>query len=208
MAERTVAAWTAPHFFLARDVHAGELLRWREWLISDTSERISVSDLLVKLAAEALAQHPRLRSAWREGGIVKCDEVNIGLAVALDDGLVVPVIHQADTLSVAEITVRRRALVERAQAARLRPNDLEGGTFTISNLGMYGVDAFTAILNGGQAAILAVGRISDRVVPVAGQPAVQPMMTLTLSCDHRVVDGARGARFLDTLVELIERPRT
>lgn len=130
----------------------------------------------------------------------------MGLAVAIEDGLVVPVIHRADTLGLGEIAQQRVELVAKAQAGKLRPADISGGTFTISNLGMYNVDAFNAIINQPQAAILAVGRIAERVVAVHGQPAVQPMMVLTLSCDHRVVDGARGARFLDNIATFIEEP--
>jgi pyruvate dehydrogenase E2 component (dihydrolipoamide acetyltransferase) len=208
MAERTTTAWaTTPHFFLVREVHAGELLRWHERLRGVGGPEISVTDLLVKIAAEALERHPRMRASWQQGAIVQSDEINVGIAVATEESLVVPVIHQANDLSIEGIAKRRRDLVERARAWRLRPRDLQDGTFTISNLGMYGIDAFNAILNAGQAGILAVGRIADRVVPVNGQPAVQPMCTLTLSCDHRVVDGARGAQFLATLAVLLERPR-
>ncbi|HEY7435936.1 MAG TPA: 2-oxo acid dehydrogenase subunit E2, partial [Methylomirabilota bacterium] len=114
--------------------------------------------------------------------------------------------HRADTLSVAEIATRREDVVSRGQAGKLRPTDIQGGVFTISNLGMYGVDAFSAIVNPPQAAILAVGRIADRVVPVNGQPAVQPTMMLTLSCDHRALDGARGAQFLGALADVVEEP--
>jgi pyruvate dehydrogenase E2 component (dihydrolipoamide acetyltransferase) len=130
----------------------------------------------------------------------------MGLAVALDDGLVVPVIHQADRLALGEIARRRDDLVARAQAGKLRPADIQGGSFTLSNLGTYGVDAFNAIVNPPQAAILAVGRIADRVVAVGGQPVVQPTMVLTLSCDHRALDGARGAQFIGALAELVEEP--
>jgi pyruvate dehydrogenase E2 component (dihydrolipoamide acetyltransferase) len=132
--------------------------------------------------------------------------VNVGIAVAVDDGLVVPVVHGAERLSLAEIAARRAQLVAAAREGRLRPEDVTGGTFTISNLGMYGVDAFLAIVNGTQAAILAVGRIADRVVAVDGEPAVRPAMTVTGSFDHRVVDGARAAEFLDTLATFAERP--
>jgi pyruvate dehydrogenase E2 component (dihydrolipoamide acetyltransferase) len=138
--------------------------------------------------------------------IVLHKEIAIGLAVAVPEGLVVPVIAQADTCSLAELARRREALVTKAQAGKLHPQDMQGGTFTISNLGMYGVDAFNAIINPPQAAILAVGRIAQRVVPLNGVPAVQPMMVLSLSCDHRVVDGARAAQFLNTLAELLEEP--
>ena len=133
-------------------------------------------------------------------------EINIGLAVAVEDGLVVPVIHRSADLSVVQIAQRRSEVIARAQAGKLKPEDISGGTFTISNLGMYGVDSFNAIVNPPQAAILAVGRIVQRVVPVEDKPAVQPMMTLTLSCDHRAIDGARGAQFLQTLAEMIEEP--
>src|SRR5262249_48951574 len=133
-------------------------------------------------------------------------DINVGLAVAVEDGLVVPVLHRADTLSLADIAARREDLVTRAQAGKLRPADIQGGGFTISNLGMYGGDAFGAIVNPPQAGILAVGRIADRVVALNGQPAVQPTMVLTLSCDHRALDGARGARFLGALADLIEEP--
>jgi pyruvate dehydrogenase E2 component (dihydrolipoyllysine-residue acetyltransferase) len=156
--------------------------------------------------AAALAQHPRVNVAWKDGGIAANADINVGLAVAIDDGLVVPVLHRADTLSLAEIAARREDLVSRAQAGKLRPPDIQGGSFTISNLGMYGVDAFDAIVNPPQAAILAVGRITDRVVAVNSQPAVAPTMVLTLSCDHRALDGARGARFLGDLADLVEEP--
>ncbi len=132
--------------------------------------------------------------------------INIGLATAIEEGLIVPVVHAADKLSVGDIAARRQELVTRANAGKLRPADISGGTFTLTNLGMYNVDAFNAIVNTPQAAILAVGRIADRVVAVGGQPAVRPMMTLALSCDHRLVDGARAARFLDDLARLIEEP--
>ncbi|HEV8364996.1 MAG TPA: 2-oxo acid dehydrogenase subunit E2, partial [Gemmatimonadaceae bacterium] len=153
-----------------------------------------------------LAEHPFARGSWKDGAIVQHAEINIGVAVAIEDGLVVPVIHRADTLSLAEIASRREELVTRAQSGKLRPADITGGVFTISNLGMYGVDAFNAIVNPPQAAILAVGRIADRVVALNGQPAVAPMMVLTLSCDHRAIDGARGAQFLGALADLVEEP--
>src|SRR5438046_1908679 len=164
------------------------------------------TDPLGRLVAAALALHPRVMVSWKDGAIVQHADVNIGLAVALEDGLVVPVIHRADTLSLAEIASRREELVTRAQSGKLRPSDIQGGVFTISNLGMYGVDAFNAIVNPPQAAILAVGRIADRVIPVNGAPAVAPMMVLTLSCDHRALDGARGAQFLGALADLVEGP--
>jgi pyruvate dehydrogenase E2 component (dihydrolipoamide acetyltransferase) len=207
MAERTTQSWThTPHFFLLREVNASRLVAWRAQARRQSATPVTYTDLLVKLVGVALRQHPRLNSSWHDGSVVPHAAVNIGLAVAVDDGLVVPVIHAADTLSLAEIAVRRSDLVARAQDGKLRPADLADGTFTISNLGMYGVDAFNAIIVAPQAAILAVGRIAERVVPLQGVPAVQPMLGLSLSCDHRVVDGARGAQFLSALADLIEEP--
>lgn len=207
MAERTTQSWTTvPHFFLMREVRANRLIAWREHVQGRTGEKATYTDLLVQIVAEALRRHPRVNARWERGDITRNDAVNVGIAVAVEDGLVVPVIHQADTLSLGDIASRRRELVERAQSGKLRLSDLQDATFTISNLGMYGVDAFNAIIAAPQAAILAVGRMADRVVPVDGQPSVQPMMTLSLSCDHRVVDGARGAHFLATVAELIENP--
>ena len=207
MAERTTQGWTSvPHFYLVREVNASRLINWREHILKRLAEKVTYSDLLVKIVAAALRMHPRLNASWSEGKITLKQEVHIGLAVAVEEGLVVPVIHQADKLSLAEITGQRTELVAKAQAGKLRPQDISGGTFTISNLGMYKVDAFNAIINQPQAAILAAGRIAERVVPVNGQPGVQPMMVLTLSCDHRAVDGARGAQFLETIAALIEEP--
>lgn len=207
MAERTTQSWTTvPHFYLVREVNASRLMTWRELIKKRSSTKVTYTDLLVKIVAAALREHPRLNASWQQGGIAQHPEIHIGLAVATQEGLVVPVIHQADTLSLQEIARARSDLAAKAQAGRLRLQDIADGTFTISNLGMYGVDAFNAVINSPQAAILAVGRIVERVVPVYGQPAVQPMMTLTLSCDHRAVDGARGAQFLDTVATLIEEP--
>ena len=207
MAQRTTQSWTSvPHFYLVREVNASRLITWREQILKRSVEKVSYTDLLVKIAAAALRMHPRLNASWNEDKITLKQEVHIGIAVAIEEGLVVPVIHQADTLSLEEIARKRIELTAKAQDGKLRPQDISDGTFTISNLGMYNVDAFNAIINQPQAAILAVGRISERVVPVHSQPAVQPMMVLTLSCDHRAVDGVRGAQFLDTVATLIEEP--
>jgi pyruvate dehydrogenase E2 component (dihydrolipoamide acetyltransferase) len=207
MARRLGEAWrTIPHFYLRRDVEAGQLTIWLESARRRAGEKITYTDLLIKLAAAALRKHSRVNASWINDQVVANPEVNIGLAVAVDDGLVVPVIRQANTLNLSQIAARRIELVAAARDSRLSLADLEGGTFTVSNLGMFGVDEFSAIVNPPQAAILATGRIADKVVPVEGQPSVRPMMTLTLSCDHRVVDGARGAQFLDELGQWIEEP--
>lgn len=208
MAERTTMSWQGvPHFFLMREVDATRLDGWRESVRGRPGhEGVTHTDLLVKLCAAALREHPGVNATWREAAPVRLDEVNVGVAVAVEDGLVVPVVHGADGLALDEIAGRRAELVAAARERRLRPEDVAGGTFTISNLGMFGVDAFVAIVNAPQAAILAVGRIADRVIAVAGEPVVRPTLVLTLSFDHRVVDGARGAEFLDTLASLVEEP--
>ncbi|HZC77096.1 MAG TPA: dihydrolipoamide acetyltransferase family protein, partial [Ktedonobacterales bacterium] len=164
MAERTTQSWTSvPHFFLLREVSAAQLMAWRERAIRRVLDGVTYTDLLVKIVAEALRRHPRLNATWANGTIAANEQINIGLAVATEHGLAVPVLHQADDLSLRGIARQRADLVARAQAGRLQLRDLQDGTFTISNLGMYGVDAFNAIVNPPQAAILAVGRIADRV---------------------------------------------
>jgi pyruvate dehydrogenase E2 component (dihydrolipoamide acetyltransferase) len=211
MAERMTESWTsAPHFYLVREVVASGLVELRARITPIVEKRnrvkLTYTDLLVKLVAAALRDHPRLNASWVDGGIRRYREINIGIATAIEEGLIVPVIHHADQLGLGELAARRRDLTEGAQAGKLGPSDISGGTFTLTNLGMYNVDAFNAVINTPQAAILAVGRIVERVVPVDGQPAVRPMLTLTLGCDHRVVDGARAARFLDDLAIMIQEP--
>lgn len=211
MAERMTASWTTvPHFYLIREVDAGRLIEWRTRILPAVEKQSGIkptyTDLLVKLIGFALRGHPRVNASWANGGIQYNKDINVGLAVAVDDGLMVPVIRHADSLSVVEIAAQRKDLIGRAQNRKLRPADISDGTFTVSNLGMYNVDTFNAIVNTPQAAILAVGRIAERVVPVNGQPAIRSMMTVSLSCDHRVVDGARAAQFLDDLANLIEEP--
>ena len=193
MAERTTASWTTvPHFFLTRDVDARALVAAQA-----SSPDLTHTDRLIALVAQALRKHPRMNG----GGA----DVNVAIAIAISDAVVTGVVRAADTLSLAAISARRRELTERARGGRLQPADIAGATFTISNLGMYHVDAFTAIIVPPQAGILAVGTIADRVVAVDGTPVVRPMMTLTLSCDHRAVDGVRGAAFLNDLAEAIAR---
>ena len=211
MAERTTQSWTTvPHFFVTRDIEATALNQYRERVVGEIERthkvRVSHTDLLVALVARVLLKHPRLNASWGADGIHLHDHVNMGVAIAVDDGVVAAVIHDAHTTSLAEISLQRRDVAERARAGKLRPADIADATFTISNLGMYQVDQFSAIITPPQAAILAVGGIADRVVAVAGKPAVRPMMTLTLSCDHRVADGARAALFLSELAEALREP--
>jgi pyruvate dehydrogenase E2 component (dihydrolipoamide acetyltransferase) len=211
MAERTTQSWTTvPHFFVVREVDAGTLNEERERLAPVIEQsrgvKLTHTDLLVALVARVLLKHPRLNASWAGETIRLNAEVNIGVAMAVDDGVVAPVIRNANKADLGEIAARRRDLTDRARADKLRPPDLAGATFTISNLGMFGVDAFSAIIAPPQAAILAVARITDRIVPVDGQPGIRPMMTLTLSSDHRVVDGARAAKFLRDVAEAIGNP--
>ena len=197
MAENVTRGWRdAPHFFVMREVDASNLVAER----ARGPVEATYTDLIVHAVAAALTRHPRMNGS--------ASDINIGLAVAVPDGLLVPVIYGADRLSINELVARRKELLDRIRLGKLRAADLSAGTFTVSNLGMYGVDAFTAILTDGQAGILAVGRITNRVVAVQGAPAVRPTMMMSLSCDHRRVDGARAAEFMESLVALMEKPQT
>ncbi len=212
MAERTTQSWTTvPHFFLIREVEATALHQAREKLASSAATnsgvKITHTDLLTALVARVLLQHPRMNSSWTPDGIQLHPAVNIALAIAVNDGVIAAVIPNAHVATIAEIAAQRRDLAERAKSGKSRPQDFAGATFTISNLGMFQIDSFTAIIPRPQAAILAVGAITDRVVAINGQPAVRSMITLTLSCDHRVVDGARGAQFLNDLAKAIAEPQ-
>ncbi|MCH2403017.1 MAG: 2-oxo acid dehydrogenase subunit E2 [Candidatus Nitrosopelagicus sp.] len=207
MADRLTESWSsAPHFNLVRHLDVSNLVTYKKQVQEKNSNRLTYTDLLIKLVSITLKEHPRINASWIDNKIVKNSEINVGLAVDFDGGLIVPVIHKTDELSLGEITNRRKDLITRTQAGKLRSGDLDRGTFTISNLGMFDVDSFNAIINPPQAAILAVGRIVDKVVPVDGLPVVRPILTLNLSFDHRVVDGVRGAKFLKTLSNLIENP--
>ncbi len=208
MAERTTQAWTTvPHFFLVREVDASALIKAREKLRTEIEKKngakLSHTDLLVALVSRTLRKHPSMNSSWIGDSVRPNADVNIALAIAVEGGVVAAVIPNSDREELATIANRRVDLVERARTNKLRPADITGGTFTISNLGMYQVDAFTAIITPPQAAILAVGAIADRVVAVNGEAEVRPMMTLTLSSDHRVVDGAQAALFLQDLAKAI-----
>lgn len=211
MAERTTQSWTTvPHFFLTREIDATALNAARQTRRSQPESangvRLTHTDLLVAIVARVLQKHPQLNSRWSGEGARPNSEINIGIAMAVEDGIVAPVIAKADKAQLSEIAEQRHDLTERARSGKLRPADMTGGTFTISNLGMFGVDAFTAIIIQPQAAILAVGAIADRVIAENGRPEVRPMMTLTLSSDHRIVDGARAAAFMRELAEAIADP--
>ena len=207
MADRLTESWTsAPHFSIVRNLDATNLTAHKKETKANSSANITFTDLLVKYAASSLKEHPRVNASLIDGKLIKNAAINIGIAVATEDGLIVPVIHNADELRLEEITERRKELVTRTQEGKLRSGDLDAGTFTISNLGMFDVDSFNAIINPPQSAILAVGKIIDQVVPMDGKPAIRPMLKINLSFDHRVIDGARGAHFLQTLSNLIENP--
>ena len=211
MAERTTQSWTTvPHFFVTREIEATALAAFRDVIVAAIEAshqvRITHTDILVALVSRLLRKHPRLNASWAPDGIRLHDHVNMGIAIAVDDGVVAAVVHNAHTASLAEIAMQRRDVAARARAGKLRPVDIADATFTISNLGMYQVDQFSAIITPPQAAILAVGGIADRVVARHGQPVVRAMMSLTVSCDHRVADGARAALFLADLAEAAHDP--
>lgn len=204
------SARTKPHFFIFQEVLAEDLVRMRERLLplveKQTGLRVSYTDILVKMVAKALERYPLLNASFSEEGIILHEDVNIGVAVALDDGLIVPVIREVQKKSIAQITAELHDLVERAKAGKLTPEDISGGTFTISNLGMFGIDAFTAIINPPESAILACGAIKKK--PVFDGKDIVPLsvMELVLSCDHRLIDGALAAQFMQFLKALLEEP--
>jgi pyruvate dehydrogenase E2 component (dihydrolipoamide acetyltransferase) len=211
MAERTTQSWTtAPHFFVSRDVDCTDLVAARKRFGPEVERsrgvKLTYTDLLTAIVAQALRKHPRMNASWTGDTIKANADVNVGLAMAVTDAVVVGVIPRTDGMSLGDIAARRRDLTERARANKLQPADITGATFTISNLGMYNVDSFTAIIVPPQAGILAVGAMKDRLVPVMGGIATKPIMTITLSCDHRVLDGARGAAFMHDLVEALQNP--
>jgi len=212
MAERTTQSWTtAPHFFVSREVDCTELVAARKRLGPEIERtrgvKLTFTDLLTAIVAQALRKHPRMNASWTGDAIKANADINVGLAMAVTDAVVVGVVPKTDGIGLGDIASRRRDLTERARTNKLSPADITGATFTISNLGMYHVDSFTAIIVPPQAGILAVGAMKDRLVPVMGGVAVKPMMTLTLSCDHRVLDGARGAMFMHDLVEALTDAR-
>lgn len=198
---------TAPHFYLSTDVDMTEVYRKRaEWKEKKAAVVPSINDFILWACAQALKAFPALNSTLTERGVALLSDIHIGIAVALEEGLVVPVIRNADHLSLDELARQSRSLAERAQGKKLFPLDYEGATFTVSNLGMFGVDSFVAIINPPQCAILAVGQVARRVVAFGEGIAVRSMMTMTLSADHRIVDGAIGARFLREVKGVLEKP--
>ncbi|TMK72050.1 MAG: 2-oxo acid dehydrogenase subunit E2 [Actinobacteria bacterium] len=208
IARRLTEAWQAPVFQLGVTVGMERAQSVRAKLVELHSDgaKPTLSDLLTKVCAAALMRHRAVNALYTGDAIELYPTANVGIAVAIPNGLVVPVIRSAERLNVGEIANARAELVERARAGKLQQGDLDGGTFTISNLGMYGIERFIAVLNPPQAAILAVGSVEDKVVAVDGQPVVRQRMEITLTCDHRAVDGATGAAFLSTIKQFLEEP--
>jgi pyruvate dehydrogenase E2 component (dihydrolipoamide acetyltransferase) len=208
IARRMTEAWQAPAFQLSMTADMGRALELRERLVElhGDGPKPTISDLLTKACAAALMRHRAVNALYTEVGIELHPTANVGFAVAIPKGLVVPVIRGAERKSIAELAADRSDLVTRAREGKLRQEDLEGGTFTISNLGMYGIEQFTAVLNPPQAAILAVGAVVEQPVAVDGDLDIRPRMHLTLTCDHRSLDGATGAEFLGTVKSFLEEP--
>ena len=198
--------FTAPHFYLTMEINMGRAVEARAAIIAATGSKVSFNDMVVKATALALKQHPKVNSSWQGDTIRYNHHVHMGIAVAVEEGLLVPVVRFADTKTLAQINQEVKTFADKAKNKKLQPSDWEGNTFTISNLGMFGIEEFTAIVNPPDACILAVGAI--REVPVVKDGAVVPghTMKLTLSCDHRVVDGASGSAFLQTLKAMLEEP--
>jgi pyruvate dehydrogenase E2 component (dihydrolipoamide acetyltransferase) len=209
IARRLTEAWQAPVFQLGVTVDMERAQSVRARLVelhANEGVKPTVGDLLTKVCASALMRHRAVNALYRGDSIELYPTANVGIAVAVPNGLVVPVIRSCERLSIAEIAAARAEVVGRAREGKLTQQDLEGGTFTISNLGMYGIERFIAVLNPPQAAILAVGSIEDKVVALDGQPAVRPRMEITLTADHRAIDGATGAEFLATVKQFLEEP--
>ena len=200
----------APHFYITVEINMDDAMKMREQLnaLAPEAERISVNDLVVAAAARTLARFPVLNASYREDNLEMHPQVNIGIAVALEDGLIPPVLRDADKKPLKRIAAESRALAERARTNKLRSDDLGGGTFTVSNLGMFDVDEFIAIINPPEAAILAVGAVTRRPVAAAGEVRIAPLMKTTLSVDHRVADGAQAGRFMQEFKKLLENPVT
>jgi pyruvate dehydrogenase E2 component (dihydrolipoamide acetyltransferase) len=198
-----------PHFFLTIEVDMERAAQARariNALLEERGEKVSLNDLIIRAVGGALRQHQAVNSAWHGDHIRRYGAVHVGIAVAVEDGLITPVIRNADRKGVAEIAREVRELAGRAREKKLKPEEYTGATFSLSNLGMFGIHEFTAVINPPEAAILAVGQVEDVPVVRDGQVVVRPRMRATLSCDHRVVDGATGARFLQTLKAMLEEP--
>lgn len=196
-----------PHFFLTTEIEMDRAAEMRRGINElDPDLRISINDIVIKVAAAALMAHPQVNSSFQDKSVRYYERADIGVAVAIEDGLITPVVRSADGKSLSEIAREVRELAERARHRKLRPEEYTGATFSISNLGMFGIDEFTAVINPPEGAILAVGAMSPRPVVRDGEIVVRQMMRVTMSCDHRVIDGATGAKFLQTFKKILENP--
>ena len=198
-----------PHFFLTVDVDMTRALEARvrvNELLAAQGAKASLNDLVIKATAVALTHHPECNALWLDNGIRRFNRAHIGVAVAVPDGLITPVVKDAHAKGLGRISTEVRELAGRAREKKLQPHEYTGSTFSISNLGMFGIEEFTAVINPPEAGILAVGAVEERPVVVNGEVVVQPRMRVTMSCDHRVIDGAQGARFLATLKSFLEEP--
>ena len=196
-----------PHFFLTTEIEMDRAAEMRRGINAlDPDLKISVNDIIVKVAAAALIQHPEVNASFQEKFIRYYEHADVGVAVAIEEGLITPVVRSADQKSLSEIATEVRELAERARSRRLKPEEYTGATFSISNLGMFGIDEFTAVINPPEGAILAVGAISPKPVVRENDIVIRQMMRVTMSCDHRVIDGATGARFLQTFKKILENP--
>lgn len=200
--------FTAPHYYLTIEVNMDEAMKSRAVINTVPDTKVSFNDMVVKACAMALKKHPQVNSQWREDAMIINHHVNIGVAVAVEDGLVVPVLNFTDQMSLSQIGAAVKDLAGKAKNKKLTPSEMEGSTFTVSNLGMFGIQSFTSIINQPNSAILSVGAIEEKPVVRNGQIVVGNTMTLTLACDHRTVDGATGAQFLQTLRIYLENPVT
>jgi pyruvate dehydrogenase E2 component (dihydrolipoamide acetyltransferase) len=198
--------FTAPHFYLTVSVDMDAAVDFRKRINETSDVKISFNDLVIKAVAASLRKHPKVNSSWLGDTIRQYHYVNVGVAVAVDEGLVVPVLRNTDTLGLSEISAQVRDYATRAREKKIKPEEMHGKTFTISNLGMFGIEEFTAIINSPDACILAVGAIRQQPVVKDGELRIGHVMKMTLSCDHRVVDGAVGSAFLQTLVGMLENP--
>jgi len=198
-----------PHFFLTTEMDMERASEARDALnkqLGDQGGKVSFNDIIIKATAHALTKHPACNAWFQEDHIRYWNEVHVGMAVAVEDGLITPVIRNAELKSLADIGREAKQLADRARSRRLQPNEYTGATFSVSNLGMFDIDQFTAVINPPEAGIIAVGSIVQKAVVVDGQPAVRRRMRITMSCDHRVIDGATGAAFLKTLKQMLENP--
>lgn len=198
--------FTAPHFYLTIELNMDRAIEMRKQLNEVSPVKLSFNDLVVKAVAASLTKHPAINSSWLGDKIRYNKDINIGVAVAVEDGLLVPVIRYANMKTLSQINTEVKTLAGKAKERKLQPDEMQGNTFTISNLGMFGIDEFTAIINPPDACILAVGGIFEKPIVKNGEIVVGNIMKVTLSCDHRVVDGATGAQFLQTFKEIIEEP--